>query len=373
MSKKGRVVILDKPKGKFHIEEKPLPEVKPGEMLIKQERTGICGTCVHIYHGRLPGINYPVILGHEIVGTIETLGNGIEHDMLGEPIKEGDRVYVFPAVRCGKCYFCTVIGAPNLCLNANAYGVKPPTDEPLYFAGGYSDYIYLKHPMTRVLKMNADPDTAVLLEPLSIGVHSVDRVWMKTGNVAAIQGSGAIGLFTMIAAKETGAYKTIMIGAPASRLELAKELGADAIINIQEIKDSTERINLVKKETIGKFGADVVFECAGVPTAIPEGLDMVRRGGTYVVTGHYSDVGEIPINPFRHLCNKHVNIVGVWGGILPSFARAKPILESGKYPFDKIVSHRLPLERLGDAMNALSTDYRLDGKEVCKVVIASDL
>jgi L-iditol 2-dehydrogenase len=293
--------------------------------------------------------------------------------MLGEPIKEGDRVYIFPPVRCGKCYYCTVINAPNLCLNPSAYGVKPPSEDNLYFSGGYSDYVYLTHPLTRVLKMNVDADTAVLLEPLSIGVHSVDRVCMQTGSVAAIQGSGAIGLFTMIAAKETGAYKAVVIGAPASRLQLAKEFGADMTINIEEIKDSEKRIDLVKKESTGNFGADVVFECAGVPAAITEGIDMLRRGGTYVVTGHYSDVGEIPINPFKHLCNKHITIVGVWGGILPSFARSKPLIESGKYPFSKIVSHKLPLERLGDAMTALSTDYRLDGKEVCKIVIASDL
>ena len=110
----------------------------------------------------------------------------------------------------------------------------------------------------------------------------------------------------MIAAKETGAFKTIVIGAPESRLELAKEFGADVTINIEEIPDAEERIELVKKETPGGYGADVVFECAGVPTAIPEGLDMVRRGGTYVVAGHFTDVGEVSINPFTHLNNNSI-------------------------------------------------------------------
>ena len=373
MSRTGRVAILDKPEGTFHIEEKPLPEVKPGEILVKQESAGVCGTCVHMYHGRLPGIKYPIILGHEIVGTIDTLGKGVETDLMGEPLKEGDRVFILPAMRCGKCYFCSVIGASNLCTGGGAYGVKPLSDDPLYFTGGYGDYVYLDHPWSKVLKMNADPDVAVLLEPFSIGIHALDRVWVKTGSVVAIQGAGAIGLFTLIAAKETGAFKTIVIGAPESRLELAKEFGADVTINIEEIPDAEERIELVKKETPGGYGADVVFECAGVPTAIPEGLDMLRRGGTYVVAGHFTDVGEVSINPFTHLNNKHINLVGVWGGKLPYFVKGKPILESGKYPFGKMVSHKLPLERLGDVMDALSTDYRLDGKEVRKVVIASDL
>lgn len=221
--------------------------------------------------------------------------------------------------------------------------------------------------------MNTDPDTAVLLEPFTIGIHALDRVWVKTGSVVAIQGSGAIGLFTLIAAKETGAFKTIVIGAPASRLEFAKEFGADVTINIEDIPDPKERIELVKKETPGGYGADVVFECAGVPTALPEGIDMLRRGGTYVVAGHFTDVGEISINPFTHMCNKHIILVGVWGGNLPNFVKGKPILESGKYPFSKMISHKLPLERLGDVMTAISPDYRLDGKEVGKVVIAADL
>jgi L-iditol 2-dehydrogenase len=373
MSRTGRVAILDKPEGTFHIEEKVLPEVKPGEILVKQERSGVCGTCVHMYHGHLPGINYPIILGHEIVGTIDTLGEGVATDVIGESLAEGDRIYILPALRCGKCYFCTVVEQPNLCNGGGAYGIRPLSDDPLYFTGGYGDYVYVNHPYSKVLKMNADPGIAVLLEPFSIGIHALDRVWVKTGSVAVIQGAGAIGLFTLIAAKESGAFKTIVIGAPASRLALAKEFGADLTINIEEVPDAGERIAQVLKETPGGYGADVVFECAGVPTAVPEGIDMLRRGGTYVVAGHFTDVGEVSINPFTHLNNKHIDLVGVWGGNLPNFVRAKPILESGKYPFDKMVSHTLPLERLGDVMNAISTDYRLDGKEVKKIVIASDL
>ena len=102
-------------------------------------------------------------------------------------------------------------------------------------------------------------------------------------------------------------------------------------------------------------------------------MDMLRRGGTYGVAGHFTDVGEVPINPFIHLNNKHITLVGIWGGKLPYFVKGKPILESGKYPIHKMISHKLPLDRLGDVMTAISTDYRLDGKEVGKIVIASDL
>lgn len=373
MGRTGRVAILDKPNGSFEIQERPLPNIQPGQVLIKQESAGVCGTCMHVYHGRLPGIKYPVILGHEIVGKIDTLGDGIDKDLMGEPLKVGDRVYVIPTMRCGACYFCSVLGMPNLCTGGGAYGVKPLNSDPLNFSGGYGDYVYVEHPWSKILKMNSDADTSVLLEPFNIGMHAIERVNMKPGYTAVIQGAGAIGLFTLVAAKEAGAHKTIVIGAPQSRLDLAEEFGADLTINIEEIKDPIERAKIVKEETPAGLGPDVVFECAGVPAAIPEGLEMLRKGGSYVITGHFTDVGEVSVNPFTHLNNKHVTLLGVWGGHIPFFVRGKAILESGKYPFHKMVSHRLPLNRLGDVMQSLSTDYRLDGEEVRKIVIDSNI
>ena len=373
LGKSGRSVILDAPQGAFRIEEKRLPRVREGEILIKQEMCGVCGTCVHVYNGHLPTARYPLVLGHEIVGTIDGLGKGAAQDITGEPLEKGDRVYVVPGLRCGECYFCSVANESNLCVNGKGYGFNPLPDEPPHFHGGYADYVYLNHPWSKVLKMNATPEVSVLLEPFSIGIHAVDRVWLKTGDVIVVQGAGAIGLFTLIAAKESGAAKTIMVGAPESRLKLAKQFGADLTINIEDVKDPKERVDLVKSESTGGYGADVVFECTGFPNALPEGMDMVRRGGTYVVAGHFTDAGDIPINPYYHLNNKHITLHGVWSSKISHFIKGKPILESGKYPFEEMISHKLPLASVGDAMKALSTDYRLDGREVRKIVIASDL
>ena len=132
-------------------------------------------------------------------------------------------------------------------------------------------------------------------------------------------------------------------------------------------------MNAVKKETIGEYGADIVFECTGVPQAISEGIDMLRRGGTYVVAGHFTDNGDAKVNPFRHFTNKHITLMGVQGNDIRHFVRARPILESGKYPFEKIVSHKLPIERVADAMKAIIEGYRLDGEEVRKIVVVSEM
>ncbi|MCA9877514.1 MAG: zinc-binding dehydrogenase, partial [Thermomicrobiales bacterium] len=184
--------------------------------------------------------------------------------------------------------------------------------------------------------------------------------------------AGAIGILTLAAAKEAGALKTILIGAPRSRLELGKEFGADVTINIEEVPDPDERVRMVKDETLGGYGADVFFECSGVPAAIPEGLNMLRRGGIYVEPGHFTDHGEVAINPFRDIVNKQSIIVGVWGSSTPHFVFGRAIIESGKYPFAELVSHKLPLERVSDGIDAIGKTYRIDGEEIRKVAIMAN-
>lgn len=370
MSEVGRSAVLYEPEGKFVVEEAPLPDVNAGEVLVKQELCGICGTCVHSWQGRFPGLKFPVVMGHEPIGIIHKLGKEVKTDFTGEPVEEGDRIYIVPGLPCGKCYFCAVLREPTLCLNGRAYGFRPFPDQPPHFSGGYAEYIYLNHPRTTFVKMHTPPEIAVLLEPLTIGFHQVDRVRLHAGDVAVIQGSGAIGLFALIASRETGAHKTIVVGAPESRLELAREFGADVAINIEKVTDPKERIEMVRAETTGGYGADVVFECTGFPKAVPEGIEMLRRGGSYVVAGHFTDMGDIQMNPFKHFTNKQVNLVGVWGGSISHFVRARPVLESNLYPFEKLVSHQLPLSRVTDGMQALSTNYRLDGKEARKIAIS---
>lgn len=366
---KGKVAILDSPFGEFSVEELPLPEIKRGEILVKQLMCGVCGTDVHMYQGHLPGVKYPIVLGHEPIGTIEKLGEGVEADHSGRAVEEGDLIYVIPGLNCGKCYFCSVLREPTICVNGTGYGFNPFPEKPRSFSGGYADYIHVNHPWSTFLKLEANPEASVLLEPLTVGIHAVDRANLRVGDTVVIQGCGAIGISSLIAAKEGGALKIIVIGAPESRLKFAHELGADVTINIEEVSDPEDRATTVRGETTGEYGVDAVFECTGVPSAVPEGISMLRRGGTYVVLGHFTDAGEVSVNPYRDFNNKHITLEGVWGADASHFVRGRPIIESGKYPLEKFVSHKLSLDRCGDAMNAIMGRYRLDGKEVNKMVI----
>ncbi|MBM3263402.1 MAG: zinc-binding dehydrogenase [candidate division Zixibacteria bacterium] len=371
MARIGRAAILDKEKGRFVVGEAPVPDPRPGETLIRQAMCGVCGTDVHMFHGHFPWTRFPLVLGHEIVGTIERLGEGVERDATGEEVREGDLVAVVPGVQCGTCYFCAVVREPGLCLNGRAYGFRPYLDQQPHFQGGFSEYVLMSVPRSQFLKVRTTPDIAVLLEPFTIGIHFADRANLRIGSTVVIQGAGAIGIFSLAAAKEAGAHKTIVVGAPASRLELAKAFGADVTVNIEEIKDPQERIALVKAQTPGGHGADAVFECTGVPASIPEGVEMVRRGGVYVEGGHFTNAGDVVMNPFNHFVMRHITLVGVWGSTIGHFVRGLPILESGRYPFEHMVSHRLPLERVGEAIDCLSSNYRLDGQEARKIAVVA--
>ncbi len=374
MAKTGIVAVLDKPEGKFELKEYPVPDPAPGTILVKQELTGICGTDIHMYHGNLPGITYPLCLGHEFEGRIAALGKGVTTDFYGKPVKEGDRVIVAPGVGCGRCYWCLIAKTPTCCAEGFAYGLFSDGDVNYHFTGGYAEYVYCHHPLTAFFKTELPAEVAVLLEPITVGYRSVDRSNMKLGDTVVIQGSGGVGLGTQLCAKLAGAGKIIHVGGPTDfRIEMAKVFGADITINIAEVRSREERIQIVKDNTAKGMGADVVFECTGVPSAVSEGLDMLRRSGTFVEVGHFTDVGTVPINPFSQICNKNVNLQGMWGGELEQFYRFLPILEKRQFPYEKLITHKYPLSKLDEIMKAPEKGYILDGKESLKIVVSGEL
>jgi len=364
----GRTTVLNKAGGNFSIKELPIPEAGPETFLIKVEMCGICGTDIHMWQGH-EGITvpFPAPLGHEVVGKIIALGEGVETDNVGNPVKVGDRVVPIPLVTCGRCYSCTVLLEPAKCLNARAYGHQ---NIDTGFTGGYSEYLITSIPNTGFLKTDLPPEIAVLLEPTSIAVSGLKRLKPTVGDVCVVQGAGAIGLTAMIVALEAGVSKNIMVGKRKNRLKIAKKLGADLVIDMDEVKDPKKRIEMVKKETNRGLGADYVIECAGAPPAFKEGLQFLRYGGKFLELGHFTDTGNVEINPCVDICAKMATIVGSWSSLPDDFIRALKILEFRKYPVEEIVTHKIPLERLEDAFKAMAGDKMLDGTEIVKAVIA---
>ncbi len=352
--KTGRAVVMV---GKeFQIREYEVPEPAPGTVLLRQELSGICGTDLHNWeYQRLTG---EIQLGHENVGIVEKLGEGVTADYLGQPIKPGDRIAFAPGTSGGTAYGFFDVAQP---------GPK--------FRGGFGDYIYLSEPGTCFIKTPLPAQAAVLCEPFQVGVHGVLRSQMKFGDTVVVQGSGPIGMMTMIAARAAGAGRLIVVGGPKGRLERARAFGADVTVDITEVKDPAERTRIVREHTPNNAGADVVFECAGFLPAITEGLGYLRRSGTYVEMGHFVDVGSLQLNPNQELMRRNLRLEAVWGGGGPDvFVRAHAVMARGAIPFQDLVYPILPLERVAEGFEALhSGAYQLAGQDVMKIALKGAL
>ena len=349
MKRTGRAVITHGQR--FEVREYPIPDPEEGTLLIRQELAGICGTDLHNWQ---KGMAEETIMGHENVGIIDALGKGVATDYVGNPLCEGDRIIFAP-------------GTPH-----GAYGFQKNPDSFPHFSGGFADYVYLNKPGTCLLKTDLPPDIAVLTEPFTIGIHAVMRGGVELGDTVVVQGSGAIGLVTLIGAKLSGAAKLIMIGGPAERLNLARRFGADTTINIEEVTSAAERSEQVKALTPRAEGADVVFECAGFKSAVPEGLGLVKFGGTFVEVGHFVDLGPMELNINQMLMRKNMRVEAVWGSRPEHFVRGLPLLERNEFPFADMVSHVLPLSRVSEGFEALNGDYRISKETVVKIAVSPD-
>jgi D-arabinose 1-dehydrogenase-like Zn-dependent alcohol dehydrogenase len=347
----GKAAVLKGFRQPYEIQEFPVPEVGPGAILIKVTMANICGSDLHIWRGDLP-IPIPpdgAIFGHEMTGRIAKLGAGVTSDSLGSPLKEGDRVIYCYFNPCGKCYQC-LLGHRAACPNKLA-NMAGSIKNPPYFRGAFAEYYYLQ-PGMLVFKTPdslSDEMVAPVNCALSQVIYGLTQAGLRFDDTIVIQGAGGLGLNAIAVAREMGAGQIIAIDGVASRLELAKQFGADATIDITQAKSDGERIGRVMELTKGR-GADVVAELVGFPAVVPEGLMMLRMGGTYLEIGNISMGQTVAIDP-SVLVWGNKKIVGVvmydpW--VIP---KALDLLERTRerYPFGKVLSHKFPLGKINDA------------------------
>ena len=191
---------------RLHTYAVPSP-VEPGAVLVRTEMAGICGTDVHLWQGQLP-IKLPVILGHETVGRIAELGEGVEKDWSGQPLKVGDRVTWNSAVSCGQCYYCAVKKQPTRCAQRRAYGIGYPCDCAPHFLGGYAEFHYLR-PRTTIFKLPDDLPTESVIGAgcaLITAIHGVERTGIAWQDNVVVQGAGPVGIAALAV---TGEYLSV--------------------------------------------------------------------------------------------------------------------------------------------------------------------
>jgi len=366
----AKASLLDGPRGNFIIGEYTIPNPRPGGILMKIELCGICGTDVHTWQAEDIGMEYPISLGHEIVGKVAALGEGVIADYVGNPLKTGDRIGVIPAIHCHRCYFCAIAKTPEKCVDWKTYGTWPKADQEPHFTGGYGEYLYIHDPNSVVLKMDTTPERGVFLEPMAVVVHGLLHARIKPGDTVVVQGAGPIGLLNIAAAKICGASRVIAVGRRnKKRLELAKRMGADYILCNAEVPDPADRIDFIVKHSLNHVGADVVFNTAGTPEAFLESVGYVRNSGTVVELGNFVDSGTIQFNPCKDLLEKGIRIIGSFDNEAEHFVRAMPLVTDKRLPLEELITHRVSLEELQPVMESIhSKGGKYKGKEIVKAV-----
>ena len=267
----------------IRLKEFDVPEPGPGSVLLKIRRANVCGSDVHIFHYESPALRQAV-LGHEFVGEILALGEGVETDFAGQHVAVGDRVVPVYYLTCRRCPSCQR-GEFHQCQNGLREWSAPPEAAP-HFRGGFATH-YMVHPdqyFYRVPESLADNVVAGANCGLAQVVFALDRIGLRAGETLAIQGAGGLGLYASAVGRELGA-RVIVIEREPERLQLAARFGAHELIDMTALPTTEARVAQVQKLSHGQ-GADVVLEVTGVAAAFPESLGLVRTGGRVVSMGN---------------------------------------------------------------------------------------
>jgi len=355
-ARKSRAAVLREYGKPVAVEEFTVPEVGDDSLVVRIEVSTMCGTDVHIVQGEIAHVaRLPVILGHEIVGRIAALGRNRKLDVTGAPLKEGDLI-AWSYAWCGRCYWCTVARQPTLCVAARMYGWGPATEFP-FVTGGFAEYAYVL-PECQVVKVPQSLDPALAASAtcaLRTVMHGFERIGrVASSETVVVQGTGPIGLYSVAMARGAGAHRVIAIGAPKNRLDLARDWGADDVISIEDTPESRERVEIVRRLTEGR-GADLVVEASGAAVAFPEGIDLVRRGGRYLVIGQAEPK---PVSVYgTHFNIKMLSVIGVLSGEIRHYHAALHFLADNaeRLPLKKLLGNRYPLSGVNDALRAMKT------------------
>lgn len=355
MSTSVIAAVMPAPHVPVELREFQEPDLPVGGALLRTAMSEVCGTDVHLWHGRLSGVPYPIIPGHVTTGTLDK-ARGELKDVQGNVLHEGDRLAFFDVHRtCGRCLACTAHRTPTRCPSRRVYGITDSATEGLF--GGWSQKVYLE-PGVIVAKL---PDRVTFEDYIGGGcglltsVHIIERSKIVMGDTVVVQGAGAVGMSAAALARKAGAAQVILIGAPESRLELSKQMGADHVLNI-DTTTPDERLARVMDLT-GNIGADVVIEAAGSPRAFEEGVRLARNGGAYVIAGHYTNTGDSTINAHEHINRKHLDIRGCWGSEVGHFLRALTILDRyrDEVPWRLIGAKTYGLTQINEALEVAAS------------------
>jgi L-idonate 5-dehydrogenase len=330
------------------VQDYPLPELAPGQALVRVRRVGMCGSDLHYFqHGYCAGFvpTRPFVLGHELSAEVAAVADDVAS------LRPGLRVAVNPARACGECDACRG-GRRNLCPRTVMLGsasTRPPTD------GAFAELVSVRADQCHPLPDALDDAAGAMIEPLAVALHAVRRAGPLEAKRVLLSGAGTVGLLSVMTARALGAASVVAMDISPGRRAAATRLGADQAL---DPRDASLAASV--RELAGD-GFDVVIEAAGAPASLRGAFELVRRGGTIVQVGTLG-AADVPL-PANQLMNREVQLVGSfrYGDV---FGDAIALVERGAVRVDELVSEVFPL---ADAAKAL--ERAADSAAVIKVQI----
>jgi 2-desacetyl-2-hydroxyethyl bacteriochlorophyllide A dehydrogenase len=339
---KAYPMAMVKTPGKVEFEDRPVPALSAGQVLIKTRAVSICGSDVHTFKGKHPFAPLPAALGHELAGEIAGVGEKVDCLQLG------DRVVLEPVIACGHCEFCRK-GVYNLCTSVSYYHRQGQ--------GAFTPFFVADQQRVFKLPENVTFEEGALVEPLAVAVHAVKKAGIQMGDHVAVFGVGAIGLMILVLSRWQGAADVFAVDVHDFRLQKARELGAAGVFSNATGNAADQII-----DRTGGFGVDVSFEAVGIQPTFVQALQVLKKGGHAVVAGLNAEPEvTLPANIF---VQKEISLSGTQG-YCHDFQTALALLESGAVDLSPFITHTLPPDAVQEGFDLLTTP----GSEAVKVVI----
>ncbi len=312
------------------LQEVPEPVAQDDELLIDVHSVGICGSDVHGFIGKTGRRKPPMIMGHELSGTVTQVGQRVSR------FAPGDEVIVSPIQACGECPNCRA-GLTNICANRHVLGVDIP--------GGYADKLAVKESMVYPKPSNLTWRQAAMVEPTSVALHAAEITPIRLMQTVAIVGVGTIGLLTLLAVKLKGAGTVIVTDKSEHRLDIARKLGADLTIKV----DEEDPIATVRAMTDG-LGADATFEAVGYAATVQQALALTRTGGNVTWIGNSAQMIELNM---QEIVTRELTVRGTYGFNI-EFPRSIQAIAAGRIVVDSLIEQIEPLEAGSEIIHELA-------------------
>lgn len=331
----------------MELQDWPVPEYGPDDLLIRVKACGVCGSDVKGYSGKTGRRQPPIIMGHEAAGIVEAVGSRVTG------YAPGDRVAFDSTVYCLHCPYC-LSGHVNLCENRQVVGVSEGTYRR---HGAMAEYVVVPHWIAVHLPESMTFEQAALIETVSIGVHAANRTPVRLNDTAVVVGTGGVGLVTLQAIKLKGAGKVIVTDLSEPRLELARRLGADVTVRA----DAPDLLAALRAET-GPGGADVVLEAVGIPATVDTALAITRGAGALTLIGNVTPRVEFDL---QSIVTREITLYGVCASN-GEYADCVDLVASGRIDVDPLISETARLE---DGQAVFDRLYRGDERNIRTVFV----